>query len=48
MTESVFLNKITNSLYTSEHYVVVAADSSGTLKSAYEENVLCLELIQNN
>jgi hypothetical protein len=24
---------------TSEHYIVVAADSGGTLKSAYEENI---------
>jgi hypothetical protein len=29
---------ITNGLYTSEHYIAVAADSGGTLKSAYEEN----------
>jgi hypothetical protein len=39
MTESIFLNIITNGLYTSEHYIVVAADSGGTLKSAYEENI---------
>jgi hypothetical protein len=39
MTESVFLNIITNGLSTSEHYIVVAADSSGTLKNAYEENI---------
>jgi hypothetical protein len=30
---------ITNSLYTSEHCIVVAADLGGTLKSAYEENI---------
>jgi hypothetical protein len=30
---------ITNGLYTSEHYIVAAADSGGTLKSAYEENI---------
>jgi hypothetical protein len=29
MTESVFLNIITNGLYTYEHYIVVAADSGG-------------------
>jgi hypothetical protein len=39
VTESIFLNIITNGLYTSEHYIVVAADSDGTLKSAYEENI---------
>jgi hypothetical protein len=39
MTESIFLNIITNGLYTSEHHIVVAADSGGTLKSAYEENM---------
>jgi hypothetical protein len=39
VTESIFLNIITNGLYTSEHYTVVAADSGGTLKSAYEENI---------
>jgi hypothetical protein len=39
MTESIFLNIITNGLYTSEHYIVAAADSGGTLKSAYEENI---------
>jgi hypothetical protein len=39
MTESVFLNIITNGLYTSEHYIVVASDSGGTLKSAYKENI---------
>jgi hypothetical protein len=38
VTESVFLNIITSGLYTSEHHIVVAADSGGTLKSAYEEN----------
>jgi hypothetical protein len=37
MTESIFLNIITNGLYTSENYIAVAADSGGTLKSAYEE-----------
>jgi hypothetical protein len=36
VTESIFLNIITNGIYTSEHYIVVAADSGGTLKSAYE------------
>jgi hypothetical protein len=36
MTESIFLNIITN---TSEHHIVVAADSAGSLKSAYEENI---------
>jgi hypothetical protein len=39
--ESIFLNIITNGLYTSEHYITVAADSGGTLKSAYEENICC-------
>jgi hypothetical protein len=39
VTESIFLNIITNGLCTSEHYIVVAADSGGTLKSAYEENI---------
>jgi hypothetical protein len=34
VTESIFLNIITNGLYTSEDYIVVAADSGGTLKSA--------------
>jgi hypothetical protein len=48
VTESIFLNLITNGLYTSEHYIVVATDSGGTLKSAYEENLLYLGLIQNN
>jgi hypothetical protein len=38
-TESIFLNIITNSLYTSEHYFAVTTDSGGTLKSAYEENI---------
>jgi hypothetical protein len=33
------MNIITNGLYTSEHYIVVAADSGGTLKTAYEENI---------
>jgi nickel-dependent lactate racemase len=42
MTESIFLNIITNGLYTSEHYIV-AADSGGTLKSAYEENICYTE-----
>jgi hypothetical protein len=37
--ESIFLNIITNGLYTSEHYIVVAADSGGALKSACEENI---------
>jgi hypothetical protein len=41
VTESIFLNIITNGLYTSENYIVVAANSGGTLKSAYEENI-CL------
>jgi hypothetical protein len=36
---SIFVNIITNGLYTSEHYIVVAADSGGTLKSAYERNI---------
>jgi hypothetical protein len=39
MTESVFWNIITNGLYTSEHYIVVAADLGGALKSAYEESI---------
>jgi dUTPase len=39
VTESIFLNIITNSLYTSKHYIVVATDSGGTLKSSYEENI---------
>jgi hypothetical protein len=39
MTESIFLNIITNGLYTYEYYIVVAADSGGTLKSAYKENI---------
>jgi hypothetical protein len=39
VTVSVFLNIITNGLYTSEHYIVVAADSGGILKSAYKENI---------
>jgi hypothetical protein len=34
-----FLNIIINGLYISEHYIVVAADSGGTLMSAYEENI---------
>jgi hypothetical protein len=33
------MNIITNGLYTSEHNIVVAADSGGTLKSAYEGNI---------
>jgi hypothetical protein len=33
------MNVITNGLYTSEYYIVVVADSGGTLKSAYEENI---------
>jgi hypothetical protein len=37
VAEPVFLNIITNSLYTSEHYIVVAADSRGALKIAYEK-----------
>jgi hypothetical protein len=37
MTESIFLNIITNGFYTSEHYNVVAADSGGALKRAYEK-----------
>jgi hypothetical protein len=37
--DSIFLNMITNGLSTSEHYIVVAADSGGTLKSACEENI---------
>jgi hypothetical protein len=39
VTESIFLNIITNGLYISEHYIVVVADSGGTLKSAYQENI---------
>jgi hypothetical protein len=39
VAESISLNIITKGLYTSEHYIVVAADSDGTLKSAYEENI---------
>jgi hypothetical protein len=39
MTVSIFFNIITNGLYTSEHYIVVAADLGGTLKNAYEENI---------
>jgi hypothetical protein len=39
VTESIFLNIITNGLYKNEHYIVVAADLGGTLKSAYEENI---------
>jgi hypothetical protein len=39
VTESIFLNIIANGLYTSESYIVVAADSGGTLKTAYEENI---------
>jgi hypothetical protein len=39
VTESIFLNVITNGVYTSEHYIVVAADSGGTLKSAYRKNI---------
>jgi hypothetical protein len=44
VTESTFLNTvgnyiITNGLYASEHYSVMVADSGGTLKSAYEENI---------
>jgi hypothetical protein len=30
---------ITSGLYTPEHHIVVAADSGGTLKRAYEENI---------
>jgi hypothetical protein len=37
--ESIFLNIITNGLYTSEHYIVVAADSDGTKMSVYKENI---------
>jgi hypothetical protein len=37
VTESVFLNIIANGLYTSENYIVVAADLGGILKSAYKE-----------
>jgi hypothetical protein len=40
VTESIFLNIIINGLYTSEHYIVVAADSGGALKIAYEEDAL--------
>jgi hypothetical protein len=39
MTELIFLNIFTYGLYTYEYYIVVAADSGGTLKSAYEENI---------
>jgi hypothetical protein len=39
VTESIFLNIITNGLYTFELHIVVAADSGGTLKSAYKENI---------
>jgi hypothetical protein len=39
LTESIFMNIITNGLYISEHYTVVAADSGGTLKGAYKENI---------
>jgi hypothetical protein len=39
VTDSLFLNIITNGLYTSEYYIVMAADSGGTLKSACEENI---------
>jgi hypothetical protein len=39
MTESIFLNIITYGLYTYEYNIVVAPDSGGTLKSAYEENI---------
>jgi hypothetical protein len=39
MTESIFLNIITNVLYTFEHYIVVAADSGGTVKSTYKQNI---------
>jgi hypothetical protein len=39
MIESIFLKIITNVLYTSEYYIVVAADSGGMLKSAYKENI---------
>jgi hypothetical protein len=35
----VILNIITNGLYTSEHYIVVAADTGGALKTTYEENI---------
>jgi hypothetical protein len=34
VTESIFLNIIISGLSTSENYIVVAADSGGTLKSA--------------
>jgi hypothetical protein len=39
VTESIFLNIFTYGLYTYEYYIVVAADSGGALKSAYEENI---------
>jgi hypothetical protein len=29
----------TNGLYTYDYYIVVVADSGGTLKSAFEENI---------
>jgi hypothetical protein len=35
VTESIFLNINTSGLYTSECYIVVDADSGGTLKSAF-------------
>jgi hypothetical protein len=31
VTKSVFLNIITSGLYTSEHYIIVAADTSGAV-----------------
>jgi hypothetical protein len=37
MTDSIFLNIITNSLCTSEHYIVVAADLGDMLKSAFHK-----------
>jgi hypothetical protein len=39
MTVNISEEIITNGVYTSEHYIGVAADSGGTLKSAYEENI---------
>jgi hypothetical protein len=44
VTESIFLNIITNGLYTSEHHIVVAADSGGTLKRAYEQKSAILRV----
>jgi hypothetical protein len=49
VNESIFLNIITNGLYTSEHYIAVAADLGWYIKEClWRKHPLYLELTQNN